>query len=238
MVRYLVQLDDAQEELLLPLLEALAVSFQRLPAPLPQKDHYSVEEITAFVDTFPEGFRWTVSAIDDYLPKALKVGIQLIQNELFIMPAPTPQHQRICEELGFQFGYFLRQQKTGRVLYAPVDVVFDENNLRQPDIIVILMENYAIMESKRIVGAPDLIVEIWSAGNPAQEQAQKQALYATHKVNEYWQVFPDSRYVRVEVLDDTTGNFRLFSEAREKGVVNSQLLSGFSLAIEDLFTHP
>ncbi|MEM6298061.1 MAG: Uma2 family endonuclease [Bacteroidota bacterium] len=236
MTSYSLQLNEAQEKILLPLLEALGIPFwikKDLPAPLPRKDTYELEEIQAFADQFPKEFRWTVNDLSYYFPDDLKISVQLLHNQLLIIPAPTPEHQRISEEIGFQLGTFLRKYKLGRVLYAPIDVVFDENNLKQPDIIVVTVARYPTIEAKRVTEAPDLVVEIWSEGSLPKEKEIKYDLYEQHGVLEYWQIFPDQKYVSVEALGEK--GFELFSEGREKGVVKSKLLEGFTVEVKELF---
>lgn len=247
MNNYQLELTEEQEKLLLPLLEALQIDFkkteenhtkngstQTLPSPLAQKSDYTVEEIEEYAALFPKKYTWKSSDIETYFPQDLKVSVQIIQNQLFIMPSPNFNHQAISEELGFQMGTFVRQHKAGKIIYAPIDVQFDEDNLLQPDIIFIAVSRYHIIENKKVQEAPNLVVEIWSPSNAKKERDMKHKIYQNQGVTEYWQIFPKKREVKVEVLNDE-GKYKLFSEAKKTGTVQSKVLNGFEIEIKTLF---
>ncbi len=128
----------------------------------PDKLAYTVEDIEAIAQHFPKNYRWTYQDLQKYFPKDLKISVQIIQNQLFIMGSPNFQHQNISEELGFQFGTFIRNNKLGKLLYAPMDIKFDADNIVQPDIIFIAVSRYEVLGEQVITGAPNLVVEIWS----------------------------------------------------------------------------
>ncbi|WP_338812442.1 Uma2 family endonuclease [Bernardetia sp. Wsw4-3y2] len=246
MNNYQLELTEEQEKLLIPLLEALKIDFRKevvnnkngstqpLPSPLTQKSDYTVEEIEEYAALFPKKHIWKSSDIETYFPQDLKVSVQIIQNQLFIMPSPNFNHQAISEELGFQMGTFVRQHKAGKIIYAPIDVQFDEDNLFQPDIIFIAVSRYHIIENKKVQEAPNLVVEIWSPSNAKKEREMKHKIYETQGVTEYWQIFPKKREVKVEVLNEE-GKYKLFSEAKKVGKVQSKVLNGFEIEIETLF---
>jgi len=54
----------------------------------------------------------------------------------------------------------------------------------QPSIIFIAVRRYYILDEQGIVGAPDLIVEIWSPSNKKKERGMKHDLYEMHGVTE------------------------------------------------------
>ena len=249
MNNYQFELTKEQEKLLLPLLEALQIDFQKveakednqngstqkLPAPLPQKSDYSFKEIEEYAALFPKNYQWKASDLETYFPQDLKVSVQIIQNQSFIMPSPNFNHQAISEELGFQMGAFVRQHKAGKIIYAPIDVHFDENNVLQPDIIFIAVSRYHIIdENKKVAEEPDLVVEIWSPSNTKKEREMKHKTYQSEGVTEYWQIFPKKQEVKVEVLNEN-GKYKLFSEAKKKGKVCSKVLNGFEIEIQTLF---
>ncbi len=240
MNNYQLELTEEQEKLLIPLLEALKIDFkkqegnEKLPLPLAQKSDYTSEEIEEYAALFPKNHTWKSADIEAYFPQDLKVSVQIIQNQLFIMASPNVNHQFISEELGFQMGTFVRQHKAGKIIYAPIDVQFDEDNLLQPDIIFIAVSRYHIIENKKVQEAPNLVVEIWSPSNQKKEREMKYKTYENQGVTEYWQIFSKKQEVKIEVLDEE-GKYQLFSEAKKTGRVKSNVLDGFEIEIQTLF---
>jgi len=117
------------------------------------------------------------------------------------------------------------------MLTAPTDTKFDEDNVVQPSIIFIAVRRYYILDEQGIVGAPDLIVEIWSPSNKKKERDMKHDLYEMHGVTEYWQIFPKKKNIATEVLNEA-GKCEVFSEAKKTGTLQSKVLEGFSVNIE------
>ncbi len=205
-----------------------------IPINPPQNIDYTPEEIIDFTHQFPKKYSWKAQDIEKYFPKNLKVSVQIIQNQLFIMASPHLNHQVISEELGFQLSSFIRQNKLGRLLYAPLDTILDENNLVQPDILFIAVSRYHIIENGKIKGSPDIVVEIWSPANKKKEREAKHNLYEENKVMEYWQIFPKKQKVTIETLNEK-GKYETFSKANKKGTLRSKVLEGFEIDIESLF---
>ena len=248
---YQLELTEEQEKLLLPLLEALKIDFKKtgennkekhtkngsakkLPSPLAQKSNYSFEEIEEYAELFPKNYTWKSSDIETYFPQDLKVSVQIIQNQLFIMPSSNFDHQDISMVLSSSMHVFCKNHKIGKVVTAPLDVNFDEDNMFQSDIIFIAVSRYSIIVNERVQEAPDLVVEIWSPSNPKKEREMKHKVYEAKGVTEYWQIFPKKQEVKIEVLNQE-GKYKLFSEVKKTGVVQSKVLNGFEIEIETLF---
>jgi len=87
---------------------------------------------------------------------------EIIERELFLSPAPIPLDQYISGELELQLRLYVKQHQSGKVFDAPINVVFNDENIVQPDILFISGENEKIITEKNIQGVPDLIVEILS----------------------------------------------------------------------------
>jgi Uma2 family endonuclease len=101
----------------------------------------------------------------------------------------------------------------------------------QPDISVIC--DLSKLDDKGCWGAPDLIVEILSPGNSRVEVQNKYELYEEYGVCEYWVVHPTDCTVLIYTL--IGGKFqpsRLFTSGDQ---INSSVIPGFSLDLEDVF---
>lgn len=121
---------------------------------------------------------------------------ELIHGELIMSPSPDSYHQSISLEIALPISNYLKKNPIGRLYYAPLDVVFDQDNVVQPDILFIRKERLDIVQ-KQALGAPDLIVEILSPGTKARDLGVKRELYARSGVQEYWIVDPRKQVVNV-----------------------------------------
>lgn len=173
----------------------------------------------------------TKATIKDY--KKLPEGspYQLIEGELVMSPAPKPIHQIVSGNLFEALRKFLKDK--GILLYAPVDVYLDEENVFQPDLLFISEERKDILKEDGAHGAPDLVVEILSPSTAYYDLRKKKEVYERAGVKEYWIVDPEMR--SAEVYVNEKGKFRLLQELREKGSIRSQIIEGLSIPLENIF---
>jgi Uma2 family endonuclease len=111
---------------------------------------------------------------------------QLIAGEIIMTPSPIPLHQLVIMELSFQMLQFVKSKDKGRVLAAPLDVSFNEENIFQPDILFIRKDNLSIIGEKMIEGVPDLVVEVLSPSSAYHDLRTKFRVYEQSGVQEYW----------------------------------------------------
>ena len=81
-------------------------------------------------------------------------------------------------------------------------------------------------------GAPDLVVEILSPTNTADEYIRKFSLYMRAGVREYWVVAPESKTVQAFVLRDGAYTGMVYDAA---AVLPSAILEGLSITLGDVF---
>ncbi|MCS6836466.1 MAG: Uma2 family endonuclease, partial [Anaerolineae bacterium] len=87
--------------------------------------------------------------------------IQLIDGEIVIGMAPVPRHQEILGNLHVIL-WTLARQRSGRTYIAPTEVELDANNVYEPDLVYLAPGSACQVTEKRLLGAPDLVVEILS----------------------------------------------------------------------------
>jgi Uma2 family endonuclease len=121
---------------------------------------------------------------------------EVLEGELLMSPAPERWHQGIASNLHSILRQYLEKNRIGVVYMAPCDVYFDDFNVAQPDLIFVSKARKRTLVKEGIVGAPDLLVEIYSPGT-VQRDLKKRRIYAAHGVIEYW--FVDGRNNTVEV---------------------------------------
>jgi Uma2 family endonuclease len=122
--------------------------------------------------------------------KLLPEGVycQVIDNVIYMSPAPTFEHQDIVLEIGMQLRQFINKEKLGKCVASPVDVFLDERNAFQPDILFIATENLSIVKDGKVMGAPDIIVEVLSKATKLHDGGKKKVAYERNGVKEYFLV--------------------------------------------------
>ncbi|CEP67249.1 Nuclease, putative, TT1808 [Moorella glycerini] len=91
----------------------------------------------------------------------------------------------------------------------------------------------AIIEEKRIKGAPDLVVEILAPGTGYYDLRSKYKVYEKSGVREYWIVDPQQKSVQVFCLQE--GKFTLDQEVEQQGAVKSRVIAGLEVRVESIF---
>jgi Uma2 family endonuclease len=119
------------------------------------------------------------------------------------------------------------------VLFAPVGVRLSDEDVLEPDIVVLLAEHVGRIEEQAIVGPPDMVVEILSAGTARRDLSKKRATYESAGVQEYWIVDPESVSIDLLVLD--SGSYRRSGLFRKGDVLRSPLLPGLEIRIDGVF---
>ena len=125
---------------------------------------------------------------------------QLLEGELVMTPSPKARHQQVSLKLAARLLDHVEELGLGEVFDAPLDVTLDERNVVQPDILFVSKGRAGIRREDRIVGAPDLCVEILSPGTERIDRVRKLELYARFEVTHYWIVDLEARTIEEYVL--------------------------------------
>ena len=169
----------------------------------------------------------------DYLKIDDNNRYEIYNGELLMVPAPLTDHQEISRNIGFLIWSFVKQKGGGNVFNAPVDVVFDDDEVFQPDIVFIKSENQHIIGKSAIKGIPDLIVEIVSPSSTFYDTVEKKEVYGKYGVKEYWIIFPDEKVIEVFTLEK--GEYTEFCKSKKEGIVKSKILEGLEIDSKDVF---
>jgi Uma2 family endonuclease len=158
---------------------------------------------------------------------------QLIEGELVMTPAPNPRHQITSAHLFKKLADFVNGKAMGVILYSPIDVYLGRENAYQPDIVFISKDRQDIIQEDGIYGAPDLVMEILSPSTARYDLREKFRVYEKHGVQEYWIVDPEIN--SIEIYTKEREHFSLITRAEDKGEVESVLLKGFILTLDEVF---
>ncbi|WP_406677824.1 Uma2 family endonuclease [Moorella sp. ACPs] len=170
---------------------------------------------------------------EDYARLPEGTPFQLIGGKLIMTPAPGTYHQIILMRLIEKLLFFLAGKDLGILFTAPVDVFLEEKETYQPDIIFIAKDRMHIIETTKIKGAPDLVIEILSPSTGYYDLKKKARVYARCGVKEYWIVDPEDK--SIEVFQQKEGNFVLVHHVEETGQAKSILLKGFAVEVKEIF---
>jgi Uma2 family endonuclease len=158
---------------------------------------------------------------------------QLIEGDLVMSPAPSFWHQALAGTLYTALSVFVTERKCGRVLFAPLDVILDDENVPQPDIVFLPSSQKHLIAKEGVRGAPALCVEILSPRTAELDLGLKRLLYAKHGVQEYWIVSPDEHTVAVYRLqEDPHAPVRTLAVT---DTLTTSLLPGWQLSLATLF---
>jgi Uma2 family endonuclease len=160
----------------------------------------------------------TLLEVYKMLPEGTRA--ELIDNSLYMSPAPTSNHQDLSITLAAQLYNFCNRAKSGKVFASPIDVYLNKSNAFQPDIVYISTENLSIIKEDGIYGAPDLVIEILSPGTKKLDLTKKKDAYENAGVKEYWVVDPATK----DVLGFHPVKGKYVEFKKEKGKVSSALL--------------
>ena len=91
------------------------------------------------------------------------------------------------------------RDRLGRLFAAPLDVELSVGRVVQPSILFVSSARSEVITDARIVGAPDLVVEISSPTTRDRDLIGKRNAYREAGVREYWFVDVDERTLIVWV---------------------------------------
>jgi Uma2 family endonuclease len=159
---------------------------------------------------------------------------EILEGELYGALPPSIEHQRISRNLGFLVHTFLRQHAKGELLRAPLGVRLTDEDILEPDLVVVLSEHAHRIGTQVIEGAPDLIVEILSPGTARRDLGPKREKYLAARVPEYWIVDPASACVEVLALHDS--EYVRHGLFRREDTLRSKLLPEIEIALMEVFS--
>jgi Uma2 family endonuclease len=122
---------------------------------------------------------------------------ELIDGEARAMsPAPLLRHQDIVRN--FTVALETNPANPCYTGLAPTDVVFDEENVCQPDVFLVCDRDK--LKPGFVDGAPDLAIEVVSPSSEVRDRRDKRRLYEKFGVREYIVAFPEREYVERYLL--------------------------------------
>jgi Uma2 family endonuclease len=126
---------------------------------------------------------------------------ELLDGELFVTPSPAPRHQIILANLVRALDGYVQSRRLGMVLFAPLDVIFADTAVAEPDLVYLDNTRTSLISQRGIEGAPALLVEVLSPSTARTDRRVKFGLYARYQVPFYWIVDPEARTLEAYRLE-------------------------------------
>ncbi len=153
-----------------------------------------------------------------------------VNGEVIVQMPPKDSHQATLGFLARLLGLFVDLFDLGKVRVAPFEVkLIPGGSSREPDIFFVARANLQRLTEDRVVGPPDLVIEIISAESVRRDRHTKFREYRDAGVSEYWLLDPRAgKHTATFFQLNTRGEDELFATEADARVA-SHVLSGFWL---------
>jgi Uma2 family endonuclease len=158
---------------------------------------------------------------------------ELIDGDLFVTPAPATFHQTVSRRLQHALMTALEDKGLASVFDAPVDVIFDDTNVVEPDLVIVGASRKHIITERALEGVPDVVVEILSPSTRERDQHWKARLYERFGVPEYWIVDPDMGQLEAHAMLD--GRYGLRARYDRGSTLECPLFPGLAVGLMGVF---
>ena len=158
---------------------------------------------------------------------------EIVDGVLLLTPSSTGPHQDTIGEVFFHLQSHIKLARLGSVIQAPFVVELSAKDVFQPDIFVVMNAHLDRIQEGKLIGAPDLVVEVSTSGTIAFDRLSRYDTYEYSVVLEYWILNLVRRTVEVFVLEgDEYHSLGIFHGEQK---VPSRLISWLSVRVDQFF---
>ncbi len=159
---------------------------------------------------------------------------EIVDGVLYMAPpSPSGFHQGAVNLLVTYLTIHVQFVGLGRVYSAPFDVELAPNTVVQPDVFVLLKESSSKFTPSRVVGAPELVIEVSSPRTVVHDLHRKYVAYAAAGVKEYWIVDPAAHTIEVLILEN--GEYHSAGVFSGEDTLPSQVVPNFPVQVQQFF---
>ncbi len=174
---------------------------------------------------------WTYGQFVDLPDDGMRY--EIANGVLLLAPSSTGAHQYTVGEVYFHLRSHVKLPGLGVVIRTPFVVELTSKDVFQPDVFVVMNAHSDRVQEKKVIGAPDLVVEVASPGTVAFDRLTKYDTYEDTGVTEFWFINLDRHTVEVFVLED--GIYHSLGVFQGEQKVPSRLISWLSVRVEQFF---
>jgi Uma2 family endonuclease len=170
------------------------------------------------------------------LPETM-MHTEILDGKLVQEPAPMLKHQTVLMNLyRLLQSYYATHDPQGMVYVAPVDVTLSDTVVVQPDLFYVSGKRLEILTETRIIGAPDLIVEVTSPSSIKKDRIEKYEIYQRFGIPHYWLVDAPGQFIETYSFSDQGIYIR--SSAASEGSLTLPAFPGLKLDVSTLWLSP
>lgn len=158
---------------------------------------------------------------------------EIVQGVLVMSPAPRFKHQKCILVLSSYLYQIITVAQLGEVVAGPFDVVLSEQNVLQPDLLVVLSEHLDRLHEEGVMGAPDLVIEAVSPSSKLYDRVNKHMAYEQAGVPEYWLMRPQQKTIELFTLEN--GKYHSLGEFQGEQVLPSRIVPQMALPVAHFF---
>ena len=158
--------------------------------------------------------------------------LELVHGEVAVSPSASFDHSDIVFALAGILRPHIKRNSLGR-LVGDVDTVFDDANVRRPDLLFYSKNRLRLIGKKFVKGPPDLCIEVLSPSSVAIDREDKFSLYQAHGVAHYWIIDPDAK--TLEAYDLKDGKFLLKATGRKTDIMHLRPFPKLGIPLAELW---
>jgi Uma2 family endonuclease len=158
---------------------------------------------------------------------------ELIDGELEVTPAPAPRHQWVVTAFLVPLYVHVRTHQLGMVFVAPLDVIFTDNDVVEPDILYLTAEQVERMSKRGAEEAPALVIEVLSPSTSRRDRARKRELYERQGVPHYW--LADPKRCTLDVYERRRGGYELIVTLTGDAEFRPSLFPGLVIRLAEVW---
>ncbi len=173
--------------------------------------------------------RMTSQEFFRYAPEDQKA--ELIDGVMIVQSPPLVAHERLQNFLLTLLCLYVEEHDLGEVLGSRTPVELEIDQAPGPDILFVARERRDIIQPKGVFGAPDLVIEILSAGTIGYDRGPKFRAYERAGVRELWLIDPygpaGTEFYQLRPIPTEPGGTRFVPVMPdEKGILRSVAVPG------------
>jgi Uma2 family endonuclease len=159
----------------------------------------------------------------------------LIDGVIYMASPDTLRNDQLAGFVKFLMQAFADTRNLGKVFGSRFAFQLSDIRAPEPDVAFVSNQRFHLVEEKKMVGGPDIAVEIVSRDSRLRDYVEKKQLYQEADTLEYWIIDPLQRRAEFHRLLD--GRYVLVP-LKQNRIFRSEAMEGFWLDVEWLFAEP
>ena len=176
----------------------------------------------------------TVNEFHRLVPDGQKAD--LLNGVIYMASPDTRRSDRLGGFIKFWMQGYAAVQGLGEVYGSRFAFELSQFRAPEPDVAFVRTERLHLVSERRMVGGPDIAVEVVSRDSRQRDYGEKKQLYAEAGVAEYWIVDPEKQ--TLDLYRRSGNELQLFRQFASNETFESPLVPGFRLTVSDVFSEP